>query len=60
MPTETLHFENPRIAQQLFNNEPRNLQAIQDQNFERVGGIKTVTLPIGGGTWFYAVRLPRP
>jgi phosphate starvation-inducible PhoH-like protein len=31
MPTETLHFENPRIAQQLFNNEPRNLQAIEDQ-----------------------------
>ncbi len=31
MATETLHFENPRVAQQLFNNEPKNLQAIQDQ-----------------------------
>ena len=31
MATETLHFENARIAQQLFNNEPRNLQAIEDQ-----------------------------
>ena len=26
MPTETLHFENARIAQQLFNNDTRNLQ----------------------------------
>lgn len=31
MPTETLHFENARLAQQLFNNEPRNLQALQDE-----------------------------
>jgi phosphate starvation-inducible protein PhoH and related proteins len=31
MATEILHFENPRAAQQLFNNEPKNLQAIQDQ-----------------------------
>jgi phosphate starvation-inducible protein PhoH and related proteins len=29
MPTETLHFENARVAQQLFNNEPRNLQALE-------------------------------
>jgi phosphate starvation-inducible PhoH-like protein len=28
MPTETLHFENSRLAQQLFNNEPRNLEAL--------------------------------
>lgn len=31
MPVETLHFENARLAQQLFNNEPRNLQALEDQ-----------------------------
>jgi phosphate starvation-inducible protein PhoH and related proteins len=31
MPTETLHFENERLAQQLFNNEPRNLQALADE-----------------------------
>jgi phosphate starvation-inducible PhoH-like protein len=31
MATETLHFENARIAQQLFNNDPRNLQAIEEQ-----------------------------
>src|SRR5437870_5104672 len=31
MATETLHFENARVAQQLFNNEPRNLQAINEQ-----------------------------
>ncbi|HEY3854713.1 MAG TPA: PhoH family protein [Verrucomicrobiae bacterium] len=31
MPTETLHFENARLAQQTFNNEPRNLQAINDE-----------------------------
>src|SRR5580692_1416197 len=29
MATETLHFENARAAQQLFNHEPRNLQAIE-------------------------------
>jgi phosphate starvation-inducible PhoH-like protein len=28
MPSETLHFENDRVAQQLFNNDPRNLQAL--------------------------------
>jgi phosphate starvation-inducible PhoH-like protein len=28
MATETLHFENARLAQQLFNNEPRNLDAL--------------------------------
>ena len=31
MPTETLHFENARFAQQLFNSEPRNLLALQEQ-----------------------------
>src|SRR4051812_11403681 len=31
MPTETLHFENARFAQQLFNNEPRNLQALEQE-----------------------------
>jgi len=29
MSTETLHFENARVAQQLFNNEPRNLQSLE-------------------------------
>ena len=31
MPSETLHFETARLAQQLFNHEPRNLQALEDQ-----------------------------
>src|SRR5215471_3760386 len=31
MATETLHFENARLAQQLFNNDPRNLQALDHQ-----------------------------
>ncbi len=31
MASETLHFENARVAQQLFNNEPRNLQALETQ-----------------------------
>jgi phosphate starvation-inducible PhoH-like protein len=31
MPSETLHFENPRLALQIFNNEPRNLQAVHDE-----------------------------
>src|SRR3974390_1051861 len=31
MPTETLHFESARLAQQLYNNDPRNLQAIEHQ-----------------------------
>ena len=31
MATETLHFENARVAQQLFNNEPRNLQLVEEQ-----------------------------
>src|SRR5437899_4554545 len=31
MATETLHFENARVAQQLFNNDPRNLQALDHQ-----------------------------
>jgi phosphate starvation-inducible PhoH-like protein len=31
MATETLHFENARIAQQLYNNDPRNLQSLEAQ-----------------------------
>src|SRR5690242_17825505 len=31
MPAETLHFENARVAQQLFNNDPRNLLALEQQ-----------------------------
>ncbi|HEX4120192.1 MAG TPA: PhoH family protein [Verrucomicrobiae bacterium] len=31
MPSETLQFENARLAQQTFNNEPRNLQTVQDE-----------------------------
>jgi phosphate starvation-inducible PhoH-like protein len=31
MATETLHFENARIALQLFNSEPRNLQALEKE-----------------------------
>ena len=30
MPTETLHFENARIAQQLFDNNSQNLRALQE------------------------------
>jgi phosphate starvation-inducible PhoH-like protein len=29
--TETLHFENARFAQQLFNHEPRNLQSLETE-----------------------------
>ena len=31
MPLETLHFENARLAQQLYNNEQRNLTALEEQ-----------------------------
>lgn len=31
MATETLHFENARFTQQLFNNDSRNLQAMEQQ-----------------------------
>ena len=31
MATETLHYENARFAQQLFNNEPRNLQSLETE-----------------------------
>src|ERR1051326_5434424 len=31
MAIETLHFENARVAQQLYNNDPRNLQALDHQ-----------------------------
>ena len=36
MPTETLHFENARVAQQLFANDPHNLEAV-----EKALGVKT-------------------
>ncbi len=31
MAIETLHFENARVAQQLFNNDTHNLQALEEQ-----------------------------
>src|SRR5262245_2626271 len=31
MATETLHFESARIAQQLFNNDPKNLETLQEE-----------------------------
>src|SRR5688500_178194 len=31
MASETLHFENDRFAQQLFNNDLKNLQALQQE-----------------------------
>ncbi len=31
MATETLHFENARLAQQLYNNDPKNLQALEEE-----------------------------
>ena len=31
MPSETLHFENARLAQQLFNNDPHNLQSLEQE-----------------------------
>ena len=31
MPAETLHFENARVAQQLFNHDPHNLEALDEQ-----------------------------
>jgi len=31
MASETLHFDNARIAQQLYNNDPRNLDALESQ-----------------------------
>jgi phosphate starvation-inducible PhoH-like protein len=30
MRTETLHFENARVAQQLFNNDPQNLRVLEE------------------------------
>ncbi len=38
MATETLHFENGRFAQQLFNHDPRNLQLLEEEL-----GVKTTT-----------------
>src|SRR5690242_21767223 len=31
MASETLHFENARVAQQLYNHDPRNLAALDEQ-----------------------------
>jgi phosphate starvation-inducible PhoH-like protein len=31
MPSETLHFENARLAQQLYNSDPRNLAALEEE-----------------------------
>ncbi len=31
MPSETLHFENARLAQQLFNNDPNNLHRLETE-----------------------------
>ena len=31
MPIETLHFESARLAQQLYNNDPRNLASVEQQ-----------------------------
>jgi len=31
MATETLHFENARLAQQLYNNDPKNLLALEEE-----------------------------
>ena len=31
MPSETLHYETARFAQQLFNSQPRNLQQLEEQ-----------------------------
>src|SRR4051812_6044939 len=31
MASETLHYENARAAGQLFNNDPRNLDTLQEQ-----------------------------
>ena len=31
MPSETLHFENERLAQQVYNNDPRNLAALETE-----------------------------
>ena len=31
MPSETLHFENARLAQQLFNNDPKNLHVLEGE-----------------------------
>ena len=38
MPTETLYFENPRLVQQLYNNDTRNLHIL-----EELLGVKTTS-----------------
>jgi phosphate starvation-inducible PhoH-like protein len=38
MPTETLHFDNARLTQQLFGNDPRNLARIEEEL-----GVRAVT-----------------
>ena len=30
MPSETIHFENARLAQALYCNEPKNLRLVED------------------------------
>lgn len=51
MHAETLHFENARFAQQLFNNDPRNLQALEEhlgvKATAREGWIKLEGTPEG-------------
>jgi phosphate starvation-inducible PhoH-like protein len=51
MPTETLHFENARLAQQLFNNESANLRLVEDvlgvKATSREGWIKLEGTPEG-------------
>src|SRR6185503_6074912 len=51
MPTETLHFENARFAQQLFNNDTANLRRVADmlgvKATSREGWIKLEGTPEG-------------
>lgn len=51
MPTETLHFENARFAQQLFNNDTANLRLVADmlgvKATSREGWIKLEGTPEG-------------
>lgn len=38
MATETLHFENARVAQQLYHNDPKNLKHLEEQLGVKVSG----------------------
>ena len=53
MATETLHFENARFAQQLYNHEPRNLTSLETElgvkATSREGWIKLEGAAAGGG-----------